>query len=374
MADIPSRDELAALDLLIEARARGVTADAGGVNGEISVLAATAHAIRETAGVAEPDRAATWAKVRAGMRTEPRRSRWAWPVPLSGLRAVASAAAVVLVAVLATVSVLLVSDGTAEAKFLAAVRDLDAFSAEALEDQRISADEAAQLEERVAAVAAALEDERERIRDLDPAELGEALATVTAVRAQLGPFEEGSASVARSAATLDVVSDAVQAVIERAEPGTDREEDGDRPTQRDSDGEGGGERGVDDAPDADDEQSQRPSTDPTDDERDGAESDERTPADEPSDRRSSDEDEAPTTDRDGAGTVDEEDEAPTRDRAGTVEEDEAPPRDETPTRDREGTVEADEPATRADGERIRCDDEAAHSRGGDDCAAHERRR
>ena len=69
MADIPSRDELAALDLLIEARARGVTADAGGVNGEISVLAATAHAIRETAGVAEPDRAATWAKVRAGMRS-----------------------------------------------------------------------------------------------------------------------------------------------------------------------------------------------------------------------------------------------------------------------------------------------------------------
>ena len=88
MADIPTRDELAALDLLIEARARGVTADAGGVDGEISVLAATAHAIRETAGVAEPDRAATWAKVRAGMRAEPRRSRWAWPVPLSGLRAI----------------------------------------------------------------------------------------------------------------------------------------------------------------------------------------------------------------------------------------------------------------------------------------------
>ena len=338
MADIPSRDELAALDLLIEARARGVTADAGGIDGDISALATTAHAIRETAGVAEPDRAATWAKVRAGMRAEPRRSRWAWPVPLSGLRAVASAAAVVLVAVLATVSVLLVSDGTAEAKFLAAVRDLDEFSAEALEDQRISAEEAALLEERVAAVAAALEDERDRIRDLDPAELGEALATVTAVRAQLGAFEEGSASVARSTATLDVVSDVVRAVIERAEPGTDRKEDGDRPTQRDSDGEGGGERGVDDAPDADDEQSQRPSTDPTDDERDGAESGERTPADEPSDRRSSDEDEAPTTDRAGAGTVEE-----------------------------------DEPATR-DGERIRCDDEAAHSRAGDDCAAHERRR
>lgn len=219
MADIPTPEELDALDRLIGQRTRRAFSQSS-LDPALPAMALAAQAVGDLAlAQGEPDQAAVWGQVRSGMRPSSRRwgsQRWGWSARMGAgrLPALGSLAAAIVAAVVVAVVLVLGSDGTAQAAFLAAVDDLEEVSAEALDDAALSTSEAAAIEQRVVAVRIALDDEGAPISDLAPADLDRALATVAAVQRDLTPFQAQHDAIAASLLTLDQISTAVQAAID----------------------------------------------------------------------------------------------------------------------------------------------------------------
>ena len=270
----PSAIELDALDRLIRGGRPphppvGALAGALASGSEMESLAQVAFAVRDTAADdtgLNVDR--TWARISAGMQApaalRPRplgRLRAAVTMPFAApgprrrlastpwSRAASSLAAVLVFAIVAALSVLVLPGGSAQASFLDTVQELTATSDSALADALISADEAATLQRRVDAVVAALASNPEALSSIAPDQTRAALRAINRVRVALDSASPGGAPasavataavLAASLAQLDAVAATVAAVVGQAEssrPAIDRP--GDAPAGNDSTPPGG---------------------------------------------------------------------------------------------------------------------------------------
>jgi len=265
----PSTIELDALDRLIRGGRPphppvGALAGALASGSEMESLAQVAFAVRDTAADEtglHVDR--TWARISAGIQapaplpTGPlSRLRAAVMTPFAApgprrrlaftpwSRAASSFAAVLVLAIVAALSVLVLPGGSAEASFLDAVQELTATSDTALADASISADEATTLQRRVDAVVAALASNPEALTNIAPDQTRAALRAINRVRVALDSASPAGAAasavttaavLAASLAQLDAVAATVAAVVgqgESSRPAIDRS--GDAPAGNDT--------------------------------------------------------------------------------------------------------------------------------------------
>lgn len=191
MAD-PGAAELDALDTLL----RGGTAADAPRGGEARALAGAAAALTAaTSSEAGFDAERLWTRVQAGVaptravpaparRTPgPTRTAPAWRLPRWAGGAAALAAAVAALAIL--LPIFLLDSGSADARFLATVSELEDESDAALTDDHLSLAELRRLRARVTELVEAFDRERDALPRLSLRDVDAALATLQRVRLRL---------------------------------------------------------------------------------------------------------------------------------------------------------------------------------------------
>ena len=220
MAD-PSPQNLDALDRLIAAGGPNpaTLAPAGAPAGpDVAGLARVAFAVQATAADADGlDADRIWRRVTAGRSagaaTAPAAAPPALPRLIAGLQGrrlwAQSLAAALIVALAATLSLLLLGSDRAEASLLESVGDLTATSAEALRDRRLDAAETAALERRIRALAAILEERPQELRAIPPDDRRALLRALNSVSADLVAAEVDGRDAIRRADTARRLNDSL---------------------------------------------------------------------------------------------------------------------------------------------------------------------
>ena len=260
MADIPTPENLDALDQLLAGEADAETARE--VDAAVHAIAQTGAALdtfsRDEDGL-QVD--ALWSRVHDGLQAQPRQRRfWTLPRPgplglswtgLEGSRlgpipaAFASAGATAAIVVAIVLGVVLIGGGRAEARFFQRVAELEEISRAAVLDDVLTVAEVAEIEIRVAVVVQSLAEERQQLDDSPAEAVREALSTVTAVRTLLEtsvdeqvtrppPSETGSETDAASperlrdfaSTTGPALSEVVTAVERIVDDGSESEDGG----------------------------------------------------------------------------------------------------------------------------------------------------
>ena len=210
MTETPDPDRADALHRRIEAKNRGeqVPPDA-----ELDALAETAGALDvHWSRGADVDADAIWTSVEAGIDSTPQRGwrTWsrrfrAWPLLLSrGLPAVA-AALVLTIAVVA--SALLMTSGTASARFLEEVEQLSAVVQESFADGTLDSNELSELNTLAAKLLETVQSDPEALSDIDVDELKAAVSKLNAVVALIESHDDTeNGRVAHSLTALSHVS------------------------------------------------------------------------------------------------------------------------------------------------------------------------
>lgn len=173
--------------------------------------------------------AAVWNRIETRIDAERPRTQWSRPAFLARMPAAAGLAAALLLIAVISIGVLMTGNGTAEAGFLAAVRNLSTFSVEATQDGRLTDDEAAELAKKANAVASTLEQRQGGLSDLSAEEATNTLVMLETVERQLVDLNVNDAQVSVVLTLLEQVSIRVDSVIGGRTPGVGEGRDGPSP-------------------------------------------------------------------------------------------------------------------------------------------------
>lgn len=173
--------------------------------------------------------AVAWNRIEARIDAERPRTQWSRPAFLARMPVAAGLASALFLAAVISIGVLVTGNGTAEAGFLAAVRNLSTFSVEATQDGRLTDDEAAELAKKANAVASTLEQRQGGLSDLSAEEATNTLAMLEAVERQLVDLNVNDAQVSVVLTLLERVSIRVDSVIGGRTPGVGEGRDGPSP-------------------------------------------------------------------------------------------------------------------------------------------------